>query len=90
MTFNPRDGEMPTGDWRLKKVDTFKFNVAMTAFVLEGSPFGTSLKTVSILQEVECTSCNEDRCLQRSEYVPCRPVGVPAMGDDVTRRRRLE
>ncbi len=49
---------MPTGDWRLKKVDTFKFNVAMTAFVLEGSPFGASLKTVSILQEVECTSCN--------------------------------
>ena len=55
-----------------------------------GFPFGTSLKTVSILQEVECTSCNEDRCLQRSEYVPCRPVGVPTMGDDVTRRRRLE
>nr|DAE69696.1 MAG TPA: hypothetical protein [Caudoviricetes sp.] len=28
MPFNPRDGEMLTGDWCLKNVDTFKFNVS--------------------------------------------------------------
>ena len=44
---------------RCLKHENPSINVAMTAFVLEGSPFGTSLKTVSILQEVECTSCNE-------------------------------
>ncbi|EKF14767.1 hypothetical protein DXC37_04375 [Bifidobacterium bifidum] len=43
---------------RCLKHENPSINVAMTAFVLEGSPFGASLKTVSILQEVECTSCN--------------------------------
>lgn len=27
MSFNPRDGEMLTGDWCLKNVDTFKFTL---------------------------------------------------------------